>query len=149
MNDGGRAGSASAGAGSGGMNDGGRAGDGNAGRAGASGSGGASTNDCEALGREYRERLAAAQQCSPQLTVEQCTIEMPDDFFCPCKTWVNPMRDADIRRLNEILEKRTNCARICPAIACPDVRRGVCSVNTMTDTAPIIGPAPGRCTAAP
>ena len=84
MNDGGRAGSANAGAG--GVSDGGRAGSAHAGAGGVSdggragsanaGSGGASTNDCEALAREYRERLAAAQQCSPQLTVEQC-LDLP------------------------------------------------------------------------
>jgi hypothetical protein len=128
-NDGGRAGA-------GGANDAGRAGSANA------GAGGTPTTDCEALAREYRERLAAAQQCSLQLTVEQCTIEMPDDFFCPCKTYVNAMREADVRRLNEILEKRVSCARLCPAIACPDVKRGVCSGPTD------IVAAPGRCVGA-
>jgi hypothetical protein len=140
MNDGGRAGSANAG--SGGVSDGGRAGDANAGRSGASGTGGASTTDCEALAREYAERLAAAQQCSRQLTVEQCTIEILDDFFCPCKTYVNPMNEADIRRLNEILEKRASCPRTCTAVVCPDVKRGGCAAtNGSLDL--------GRCTAIP
>jgi hypothetical protein len=70
---------------------------------------------------------------------------MPDDFFCPCKTYVNPMREADIRRLNEILEKRTGCVRLCPAIACPDIKRGVCQAGVID---PITRPTGGRCTGA-
>lgn len=126
-------------AGHAGTNDGGRAGAAGSNNAGA---GGGSDVDCEALAREYAERLAAAQQCSLQLTVEQCTIEMPNDFFCPCKTYVNPMRESDIRRMNEILQRKSQCVRACPTIACPDYKRGTCSMNTA-----IVSPGLGRCAA--
>jgi hypothetical protein len=136
---GGSSGSANAGMGGvaarGGMDSGGRAGANNA------GAGGTSSVDCEALAKEYRELLASAQQCSPMLTVEQCTREMPDDLMCGCTTFVNPMRDADVRRLLELIEKARNCSRICPAIVCPAVRRGVCGADA------IIGTGRGRCVA--
>jgi hypothetical protein len=136
---GGTGGSADAGMGGvaarGGMDSGGRAGANNA------GAGGTSDVDCEALAKEYRELLASAQQCSPMLTVEQCTREMPDDLMCGCTTFVNPMRDADVRRLLELIEKARNCSRICPAIVCPAVRRGVCGADA------IVGTGRGRCVA--
>jgi hypothetical protein len=118
----------------GGTGDGGRAGSSNAG---AGGSGGV---DCNALAREYIERLALAQQCSTILTVEQCTIEMPDEFQCPCPTYVNPAREGDIRRLNQILEYARHCMWACPAIVCPDPKRGTCSADAIVA-------GNGRCTA--
>jgi hypothetical protein len=117
----------------GGTTDGGRAGSSNAG---AGGTGGV---DCEALAREYIERLALAQQCSPILTFEQCTVKMPDDFRCPCPTFVNPAREGDIRRLNQILEYQRQCVWACPAVVCPNPTRGTCSADAIVA-------AEGRCT---
>ena len=77
------------------------------------------------------------------LTVEQCTRELPDDLLCGCKTFVNPMREADVSRLLELIEKARNCPRICPAIVCPDVRRGTCAADA------IVGTGRGRCIAQP
>jgi len=108
----------------GGMNTGGRAGDSNA------GAGGRPTDaTCTELAREYRERLASAQQCAVAI-VEQCSREMPDDLLCGCPTFVNPTRESDIRRMLELIELGKNCVRICPAIACVDVKRGQCGETT-------------------
>lgn len=89
------------------------------------------------LSREEEARLE--EQGSP--AVEQCTREMPDDLLCGCTTFVNPMREADLRRLLEIIEKARDCSRICPAIVCPAVRRGVCGADA------IVGTGRGRCVA--
>jgi len=120
----------------GGANDGGRAGTSNA------GTGGRPTDtDCTALAKEYQDRLALAQQCLGVSTTE-CSLEMPDDLLCGCPTYVNPARDADIRRMNELIEKARNCVRICPAIACREVKSGRCSTDAII-------PARGRCVAEP
>jgi hypothetical protein len=119
----------------GGMDSGGRAGANNA------GAGGTTDVDCDALAREYQQLLAAVQQCSPILTVEQCTRQMPDSVVCGCPTFVNPMREADIRRMTEIIEKTRACGWACPGIVCPAPGRGVCSADA------IVGTERGRCVA--
>jgi hypothetical protein len=52
---------------------------------------------------------------------------------------VNPAREGDVRRLNQILEYARHCARVCPAIVCPSPTRGTCSADAIVA-------ADGRCT---
>ncbi|HEX6764236.1 MAG TPA: hypothetical protein VF103_02135 [Polyangiaceae bacterium] len=120
----------------GGANDGGRAGSGNAGTGGRP-----SDVDCEAMAREYQDRLAAVQQCM-FTGANPCSLKIADDLFCGCPTFVSPVRADDIRRMQDLLEKASSCQRVCPAIACHNVTRGVC-------TADAIVPAGGRCVAMP
>jgi hypothetical protein len=135
-------GGGTAGGGTGGGNRGGASG--GAGRGGSGGSGG--NVNCAELAAEYLQRLAAAQVCVPvamPTEMTPCSLQMPDDLICGCPTYVNPEHASEIRRMNELIELAKGCSMVCPAIACPAVKRGVCSGDTG------IVPARGRCRGAP
>jgi hypothetical protein len=117
-------GQAGMGAGTGGNDDGG------AGEAGAgTSSGGAPGRDCATIVTDYGDTLREAQACSPNLTVEQCTLLVPANTGCDCMTFVNPANADAVERLEALADEVSPCDRPCPT-TCHGTARGVCGSGT-------------------
>jgi hypothetical protein len=106
------------------------------------GPGGGPGPDCMAMIREYRDHLISSQMCMP-VAPDPCTLVMPDDLLCGCPTYVNPQRDLDVRRMNELLDEAANCPHMCPPGGCRSVSSGRCTVD------PSSNPPRGSCVSGP
>jgi len=106
------------------------------------GPGGGPGPDCMAMAREYRDHLIGSQMCMP-VAPDPCTQVMPDDLFCGCPTYVNPARELDVRRMNELLDASANCPHTCPPGPCRPVSVGLCYPDPYSDQ------PRGRCLSGP
>ncbi|HVR19968.1 MAG TPA: hypothetical protein VMS65_09730 [Polyangiaceae bacterium] len=106
------------------------------------GPGGGPAPNCMAMAREYRDHLIASQLCMP-VAPDPCTLVMPDDLLCGCPAYVNPERDLDVRRMNELLDISADCPHMCPPGGCRPVSFGQCMVD------PSSNPPRGNCVSVP
>ena len=85
------------------------------------GTGGGPLDECSRLQEQYAEALAAAKICSPMLSVEQCTVLVPDRLspcFAECPTFINPQ---NAQALLDMMEAQTFYDEMCRRDDCPDI----------------------------
>ncbi|MCC6747181.1 MAG: hypothetical protein IT371_05940 [Deltaproteobacteria bacterium] len=97
---------------------------------------------CSQIDQDYGQALQAARNCSPFVTMVQCTTKVNSDLICPCPTFV---QDASKLKPAQDAWKKFGCAQGmqkgwwgCPAVMCPEPTKGACEQDPK-------GTSGGRC----